>query len=348
MNYSIRVMFLTCMRQVYVQRWFTISLCLLLCQINLGMAVGQQAGILSEIHDSVINPGFEKLIEEMPQLASGGVCSFVEDKQWLIVATGRAFLVREDGGSVNEGTALKIGKEKANKRLAETLSGYKVNGIETSQVRSKDADGIKVIERVVTSMTERSTSAHLANPETVGHWKINDPADALVVMIAIGSPAHPLLSNESSRKMKLLDAHWEGEWEKIFLKRPAILDGGASLITVNGELFILGVGRVNLTKVPSDEKKQKQIAEIEVLRHVSSLIDGISVKSTVKVESVFRDLSTEEQVLFSSVKENLVTKTWSRVRGAVRVKPEVGRWKSEDEHYLCFAYVFSLTDFIKY
>jgi hypothetical protein len=84
------------------------------------MAVGQQAGILSEIHDSVINPGFEKLIEEIPQLASGGVCSFVEDKQWLIVATGRAFLVREDGGSVNEGTALKIAKEKANKRLAET------------------------------------------------------------------------------------------------------------------------------------------------------------------------------------------------------------------------------------
>jgi hypothetical protein len=336
--------FKTCTQLVRCRNWLKSSFFLVVLHANSGLTNAQQSEMRPVLRQPVINPGFEQLIEKMPLLATGSAFSFVEEDQWLIAATGRAIQVKEDGTRIDEYAALKVAMEKAKRRLAETLEGYKTKGIEKSQVISNEENGVNVIERLLTSMTERTVSAYLKNAETVGHWQ-TDSGD-VVVMVVIGSPSHPLLLRKQQPAAPLVNAQWKDDWEEIFMSRPAILEGGASLVENNGEFFVLAVGRVSLAKVPDDAVKQKRVAENDVLRHASNLINGISFESTVRVESVFREMSTDEQIIASSIKENLASKTWSKSLGGVRIRPEVGQWKSEDDSYAYFAHVFPLSDFI--
>jgi hypothetical protein len=201
----------------------------------------------------------------------------------------------------------------------------------------------QLAERTVASFSEKEVAAVLAQAQTVGYWRIA-PDEAVVVMMAIGSKGHPLLSVPVAESRNIAEGNWQGDWEPLFRSRPAILKGGVSAVEVNGKVWLLAVGRANRKKNAGKLGAMQELAFADAMRRAVGYVKGIGVESVTRLESHLREVSIDEQIVETSLRELLSNTSREKVSSRMPSLKRVGHWTEGDGTFEYHAFTLNLSD----
>jgi hypothetical protein len=303
------------------------------------------AAHLKELEAPVIDSSFAALLRQAPNLCRGGAQVFTADRKWVAVAVGRAALEKEDGKELALSDATKVARTKAHRELAKLLYGYRASAQDTKVTTSLSEDVCSEDAELFRSVSQQDIKATLTRVEIVGTWKL-DEGSSVAVMVATGDPQHPAFQHRRVQPSacKFRNERWEGNWRNIFVTRPAILTGGASLYQRQDAIYILAVGRARLKGDPVADMRRDLVGSVSASREALQLVKGLQVVSQIKATQESRQMTADELTVTNEVHEILETTNSEKLSQAIRMTKPVGNWESEDGQYHFAAFALNLAD----
>lgn len=300
----------------------------------------EEANVLARMESAVIDPGFQRLLREQPDLCLGGSQQFTEGQNWMIIGIGRAALTTEVGKGLTLSDATKVARTKAHRNLAELINGIQISGKDLKVTKSIERDGKSKIVDFFRSVSESTVAATISRAEVVGTWKF-DGGNSVCVMVAIANPNHPWLTRRPAlaKQIKLEKEEWTDGWRDVFVSRPAMLKGGASVYQTSEKIFLLTVGKARRKGDVATDRNCEIVALSNATREARQFIEGVQVRSHTQATQDEAILTAEETTVLNEVHETFRSMRSESVSGVTRGLKHVGHWVSPDGLYYYAGFV---------